>query len=241
MKPSIAPNSKSRIVLMVDDDADIRNIVGSALSAQGYTPLVAASAEEALQLVSKTEPDLAVLDVMMPGMNGNDLCKALKARELGAHLPILMLTARDGVDDKVGSLDGGADDYLTKPFNFRELMARINALLRVRDLNIKLLNSNRELQKTQSQLVEKERQLVVYQLAGTAAHKLGQPLSAILLNCHLLENLPATDARYQQALAAVKDDAKRMAEMIEQLKTADAGKKSEYFGGAAILDLEEKK
>ena len=82
---------------------------------------------------------------------------------------------------------------------------------------------------------------MVYQLAGTAAHKLGQPLSAILLNCHLLENLPATDARYQQALAAVKDDAKRMAEMIEQLKTADAGKKSEYFGGAAILDLEEKK
>jgi signal transduction histidine kinase len=90
----------------------------------------------------------------------------------------------------------------------------------------------------QEKLVQHERQVVVSQLAGTAAHQLGQPLSAIMLNCHLLERLPSTDERFQKALQAVKADAKRMAELIERLRGVDAKKTEAYHGEARILNLE---
>ena len=150
-----------------------------------------------------------------------------------------MLTARTDVKDKVFALEGGAEDYLTKPFHYQELQARINALLRVRDLNVQLKDKNDELTALQGKVVAQERQLAVHQLAGTAAHQLGQPLAAIMLNCHLIENLPPTDARHQKALMAVKSDAKRMGEMIERLKRTDAGKQGEYFGKDAILKVPE--
>ena len=191
-----------KTVLVVDDDPDIRNIVSGSMEAQGYTVISAGDAAEALKLTEGKTPDLAILDVMMPGMTGDELCLELKKLQ-GSHLPVLMLTARDGIDAKVQSLEGGADDYLTKPFDWKELNARVHALLRVRELNLKL--------------IEKERELVVYQLAGSAAHKLGQPLSAILLNCHLLEALKPEDPRYQQAVQSIKQDSHRMADLIEKL------------------------
>ena len=87
-------------------------------------------------------------------------------------------------------------------------------------------------------LVEQERQLAVDQLAGTAAHQLGQPLAAIILNCHLLEALEPDDPKYKKALAAMNSDAKRMAELIEKLKSTDARKTSDYYGDVNILELD---
>ena len=91
----------------------------------------------------------------------------------------------------------------------------------------------------QQKLIEQERQLVVGQLAGTAAHQLGQTLSAIMLNCHLLEKVGADNPKHQNALGAIKDDARRMAELIGKLKGVDASKKKEYYGDTEILDLDE--
>ncbi|MCB0339581.1 MAG: hypothetical protein KDD53_08255, partial [Bdellovibrionales bacterium] len=125
------------------------------------------------------------------------------------------------------------------PFNFKELQARVKALLRVRELNVKLQEQNRALQEMQEKLVKQERQLVATQLAGTAAHQLGQPLSAILLNCNLVENLPQSDTRYQSALAALKSDARRMVSMIEELKTVNADRTKDYYGDMGILALDE--
>jgi signal transduction histidine kinase len=93
----------------------------------------------------------------------------------------------------------------------------------------------------QEKVVEQERQLVVGQLAGTAAHQLGQPLSAILLNCYLLENLPKSDSKFIGALQSIKNDAKRMAEMIDQLRGVDASKKEGYYGNTEILSLSAQK
>lgn len=225
-------------ILVADDDPDTRAIVSSVVGLLPCEIEEAVDGIDALQKFEKFQPDLAILDIMMPGLNGNQVCQKIKHSQHGGLVPVLMLTARDSVQDKVDSFEIGADDYQTKPFNYQELQARVKALLRVRDLNIKLHAKNLELQAASEKLVEQERQLVVMQLAGTAAHQLGQPLSAILLNCHLLERLTAEDPKFKAALNAIKQDTKRMAELIDKLKSVDAKQTSDYYGEMNILQLE---
>lgn len=231
--------SDARTVLIADDDDDIRSILESAVGALGYRIVTARDGPAAWALCDRELPDLAVLDITMPMMSGTEVCRRLKGAPDGLYVPVLFLTARDGLQQKVEALDGGGDDYLTKPFHYQELQARIRALMRVREANLRLREKNRELEEMQTRLVAQERQLVAHQLAGTAAHKLGQPLSAIMLNCHLLEVLPPTDERFAKALQSVKVDARRMVEMIEKLKQVDAGKTESYFERTTILDIEE--
>lgn len=226
-----------KIVLIADDDPDTRSIVANSIELLGHTVLQAVDGTQALSMYSTTPPDVMVLDVMMPGMSGTEVCSQVKSQEEGRYVPVLMLTARDTVRDKVSALEGGADDYLTKPFHYQELQARVKALLRVRELNLDLREKNQQLQEMQERLVQQERQLLVGQLAGTAAHQLGQPLSAIMLNCHLIEQLPPGDARARAAIASIKQDAKRMAELIEELRTVDPQKTEGYYAGTTILGL----
>jgi two-component system response regulator MprA len=115
-------------ILVVDDDAPIRRMLSRTLSAEGYAVEATPDGGSALAAVERSAPDLVVLDVAMPGVGG--LAVARRLREKGLGLPILMLTARDGVPDRVGGLDAGADDYLVKPFATEELLARVRALLR---------------------------------------------------------------------------------------------------------------
>ena len=114
-------------VLLVDDDARLREIVGMALEAEGYRVATADSAEVAMRLLDRDDPDLLILDVMLPGRDGFELCREIRTR---SPLPILMLTAKTDTVDVVVGLESGADDYVTKPFVTKELVARIRALLR---------------------------------------------------------------------------------------------------------------
>ena len=114
-------------ILLVDDDARLREIVGMALEGEGYGVRTAASAEEAAQMLQESEPDLLILDVMLPGRDGFELAREIRTR---SPVPILMLTAKTDTIDVVVGLESGADDYVTKPFVTKELVARIRALLR---------------------------------------------------------------------------------------------------------------
>ena len=115
-------------VLLVEDDARISGFVKRGLEAEGYAVDLADSGREALALAEMGEYPLIILDRMLPGMDGLEVCRGL--RESGSDSMILMLTAKDGLQDKLDGLSGGADDYLTKPFAFDELLARMHALLR---------------------------------------------------------------------------------------------------------------
>ena len=117
-------------ILVVDDDPKIRTVVRRGLAYEGYRVIEAASGEEGLEKVREHLPQLVVLDVMMPGIDGLEVTRRLRAG--GDEVAILMLTARDEVKDRVEGLETGADDYLVKPFNFEELLARVHALLRRR-------------------------------------------------------------------------------------------------------------
>jgi two-component system, OmpR family, response regulator MprA len=115
-------------VLVVDDEPAVRDALDRALRAEGYRVSTAGDGRAALDRVAEDHPDLVVLDVLMPLMDGLEACRALRAA--GDRTPILVLTARDSVADRVEGLDAGADDYLVKPFALDELLARIRALLR---------------------------------------------------------------------------------------------------------------
>ncbi|MDX9793186.1 MAG: response regulator, partial [Kiritimatiellia bacterium] len=118
-------------VLIVEDDADIRELLGYTLKREGYTVEACDSAENAQNVLRRrTLPDLILLDLMLPGTDGYAFCRALRADERTARIPVIMVTARDEDADIVAGLEVGADDYVTKPFSARILVARIKAVLR---------------------------------------------------------------------------------------------------------------
>jgi two-component system, OmpR family, response regulator len=115
-------------VLIVEDEVKLAALLRRGLAEESHAADIAKSGEEALWMARATEYDAIVLDVMLPGVDGVEVCRRLRAD--GVWSPVLMLTARDAVEDRIGGLDAGADDYLTKPFAFAELLARLRALAR---------------------------------------------------------------------------------------------------------------
>jgi len=118
-------------ILIVEDESQAAAILAMGLREQGYQPEIAGDGERALTLVQNNAYDLVILDVILPGRDGFSVCREL--RHAGYDMPILMLTARDAVHDRVTGIDQGADDYIVKPFEYRELLARVRALLRRSD------------------------------------------------------------------------------------------------------------
>jgi DNA-binding response OmpR family regulator len=119
-------------ILVCDDDPNIRNIIDFGLQAEGFQVLDAADGAEALELARGEAPDLVILDVMMPGSDGVEVCAALKQDEATRHLPVLLLTARTGKQDRDRGLAAGADDYITKPFSPGRLVEKVQSVLGVR-------------------------------------------------------------------------------------------------------------
>ena len=116
-------------VFIVEDDVELRNVLARGLREEGFEVQLAATGGELLERVGDSQPaDVLVIDIGLPDADGRDVCQALRAR--GIHTPVLFLTARDAVVDRLAGFDAGGDDYLTKPFHFAELAARLHALLR---------------------------------------------------------------------------------------------------------------
>ena len=222
----------SHLILVADDDPDIRMILRTILESAGYAVILAIDGNDALaQLRGGVLPDLAVLDIAMPGCDGNAVCQAIRSIPFyGPTVSVIMVSAREGVEDKLRSLDGGADDYITKPFNNQELLARVRSALRAHDLSV-------ELQSTRAQLIEQERTQAVTELAGSAAHALNQPLASLKLNLHLLDILQPSDERFLAAKDAIKGDVERLADLIVRLQGAAKSKRRDYHDGKKIMDL----
>jgi len=115
-------------ILLVEDDADVARFIARGLAEQAYAVDQVEDGEKALYMAGVNAYDVMILDIMLPGVDGLEVCRRLRAA--GSNIPIVMLTARDSVEDKIAGLDAGADDYLSKPFEFGELLARLRALLR---------------------------------------------------------------------------------------------------------------
>lgn len=256
---------KSGVVLVVDDEPDARAIISYALEKFGYELIQAENGEQALEICRQTLPDMIITDIMMPKMDGREFLSLFR-EEFSTHfVPVLMLTAKGDVQDLIAGLEGGADDYLTKPFNYKELVARVHALLRVKELTEELWcqreeleAKNKELSRMQEELLKKERQLVAMQLAGAATHNLGQPVTAILLNCRVLETAfencgkdasslvskglfsKGLVSNALQAISAIRKECEFMREVLTKLRSVDADRTENYLGDVSILSIENK-
>jgi two-component system, OmpR family, KDP operon response regulator KdpE len=160
-------------ILVVDDEPQIRRVMRSALTAEGYMVQDAKTGEAALEELRKERYDLVLLDVNMPGMDGLETCKAIRA---SSDVAVIMLTVRNAEQDKIAALDAGADDYVTKPFSMPELLARIRASLRrvpltvesasgrivVGDMDINIVGRRLTLRGTEVRLTPKEFDLLLY-------------------------------------------------------------------------------
>src|SRR5262252_8377057 len=144
-------------ILVVDDMPVNVKLLADLLAVKGYAVVTAASGAEALEKIDKEQPSLVLLDVMMPGMSGYDACRRIRQNPATAMLPVIMVTALDPTQERVKGIDAGADDFLTKPINQPELIARVRSLLRVKQLWDELAELNRTLeQRVQAQVTQLE-------------------------------------------------------------------------------------
>ncbi|MDP9018746.1 MAG: response regulator [Candidatus Eremiobacteraeota bacterium] len=123
-------DTNGRRILVVDDDRNLRKIITTNLELAGYDVTAAASGVEAMQILEDLQPDLVLLDVMMPVMDGYETTRRIRKHQTNSHVPIILLTAKGEVEDKVAGFDAGADDYITKPFGPQEMLARVRAKIR---------------------------------------------------------------------------------------------------------------
>lgn len=164
-------------ILLVEDEKGVAAFIKKGLEEEGYLLDHTITGEEGLSLAEKKQYSLIILDVMLPGMRGTDVCRRL--REMDIQSPVLMLTAKDSVNDKVAGLDSGADDYLTKPFSFDEFLARVRALMRrktdklteltYKELRIDMISHKVYVGDNEVELRPKEYKLLLYLLKNKGA------------------------------------------------------------------------
>lgn len=193
---AIVPNQKhfcdrplaKGIILVVDDNPANLQVLSSFLDESGFEVWAVRSGEKALQKLNNEHlPDLILLDVMMPGMDGFETCQHLKNDPRSEDIPIIFMTALSETADKVKGLRLGAVDYITKPFQHEEVLARIEHHLKLRNLTKTLMAKNTELQKTQTQLIQAEKVATLGQLAAGIAHEVNNPINFIAGNLNFLE------------------------------------------------------
>jgi len=200
--------SKSKI-LIVDDTLDTVELLKKRFRADGFATVEAYDGEEGLRRVSETKPDLIVLDIMMPKIDGLEVCTRLKSDATTRHIPILMLTAKSEVPDKVRGLDTGADGYITKPFDYKEVSAMVRSLLSKKDAT--------------SKLAEKEKFFALDHMVDEVSHEVRNPLVAIGgVARRLQKDLPAgSQARkYADIILKNVETLEKMVEQLIDLKSA---------------------
>ncbi len=222
------PKDSQPRILVVEDELHSMLMLERILSTNGFEVITAKSGMEAKNLLSSAQPiDLILSDWIMPEIDGVDLCKWVKRNEKLRNTFFIMVTVREETRDKVKGLDSGADDYVTKPYNEEELVARIRAGLRLQNL--------------QQEVIELERKMAVVQVAATAAHEINNPLTGIFGYIDLLRSSIESGAPKEALLAyleKVSSQVVRVRDTVAKLSTLKEVQTKAYLGKQRILDLD---
>ena len=202
------------LILIVDDSEANRELLRELLEAQDYQLVEATNGPAALQLATETPPDLVLLDVMMPGMDGYEVCRRLRADVHLAEVPVILITALDDQASRLAGIEAGADDFITKPFNRAELRARVRTITR--------LNRYRRLTETQEQLLRVQRLENLGMLAAGIAHDFNNALAPILMASTLLRRY-VSDSGALRLIDTMEKGADRGALLVRQLLSFVSG------------------
>lgn len=215
-------------ILLIDDDQEVAKIVVRFLRSEGYDIQYATSGQAGLDIIERENPDLLLLDVSLPDINGFDICRHLRSDPRTEQLNILMLTGRGSVDARVAGLESGADDYLTKPFDPQELLARIQAQLRLKALR--------------ERLVEMEKVATIGQVVITLSHEINNPLTIIVWHAELLRervgSLPDIPPEVLDSLEAIGREAHRIQQVMTKLARVSRPAVTDYLPGTSMIDVE---
>ncbi len=197
-------------ILLVDDEPDTRTLVDITLKHLGFDVISCANAQEAKNKCASQMPDLALIDIQLPGVPGTELCKWIKEHCKEQFVPVVFLTCQAEVADRVQGFQIGADDYITKPFECQELGARVKALLRIKSLTDELRN-------TQNVLKDKEKRLLQREMMSAAADQLGQPVSSILTRVEMLQPFSISHPELAHHFNSLTEDCMRLRRALRTL------------------------
>lgn len=218
MTPAACPD-KPR-VLIVDDNPTNLDVLFSFLENQGYEVFVAEDGASALERVEFAEPDVVLLDVMMPGLDGFQTCEVIKSNPKTRDIPVIYVTALGGVEDKVKGFETGGVDYITKPFQNQEVLARVG-------IQVALKRAREELQRSNEHLLEQKESLEAY--AHTVAHDLKNPLNVVLNFAILVKEEPGLSPKIQEDVGYIEQSARRMNHIIDDLLLLAQIRKEQVF------------
>ena len=213
-------------ILAADDDPVSRTVLGGLLQKAGHEALLCADGQEALEALRGREaPDLALLNWMMPGLTGLEVCQEVRGGSQ-SNLPyILFVTGRDRKEDVIKGLKAGGDDYVTKPFDPDELLARVGVGIRVVEL--------------QQRLLDAERAKVLLETAGAAAHEINQPLTVLTGTLQLMQEGLRGAPPTKDSLKACLSATDRIAEIVRKMREARRYATRPYVRGVEIVDFEQ--
>ena len=240
-------------ILVVDDTPEIRELLQIHLEAAGYQVLVAGNGQEALAAVAALAPDLILLDVVMPVVDGYEVCRRLKADEETAFIPIVMLTALQDLTHRLRGIELGADDFLSKPFNHLELLTRVRSLLRVKGLHDQVVATNRLLEQRVAERTAaleqaladlKEMDRLKSEFLSNISHELRTPLTPIkgYLPVLLREEFGPLTSSQRRVLGRIAQSADRLHRLIDDLLTFmhwESGEIGLALGGASVAKVVE--
>ncbi len=219
-------NSKGiseKLVLIIDDDEMLLKVFEKRLSAAGYRSITATGALEGLSLLRQFQPPVVVVDWMMPGMDGIEFCRQVREDDQFKDTYLIVVTSLDTKEGKVYALEAGADDFLRKPINYEELIARIRVAFRIKDF--------------QREKQERIRLEGILEMAGAASHELNQPLQIILGKIELiLMELDENHPLYNP-LSIIKEQALRIASITRKIGRIVRYESKEYPGGMKMVDI----
>jgi len=220
-------NNKELKILIIEDDAVHRTVLENVLEEEGYSIITANDGEEGVELAFEHLPDLVLTDIRMPIKDGYSVCEDLRDNPKTKFIPVVMVSALIDTTDLVKGFDAGAFDYINKPFENNELMARVNAAIKYKELRDEL-----SLVKQKTALLE---------LAGAAAHELNQPLTILKTTAYLFRDRnkkgSLSDEDFERYLEKFDKSIERMSKTIGKMNSIDEYKTKDYAMGQKIINL----
>lgn len=218
-------------ILVVDDDRMNAELLNTKLTALGYDVTVAHSAEEAITADKRVRPHLILLDVVLPEMSGFQACRKFNEIHTDRYVPVILVTSMNDVESKIKGLESGAYDYVTKPFDTQELLARVRSAMRTKKLYD-------ELSATREKLTEAEKLAELGKFAITLHHEINNPLQAIVLSAeNMLLDLKAGKVS-EEDIDIVLKSCHRIQEVLQKIMTLKRVRSAPYLGGTDMLDLD---